>query len=210
MLNTRHSHLYRTLICLGLCVLAIVALRPVIAQAFWPMIPPPPPPPPTVTPTVPRSTQTPTLTPTPPAFAPAIAAPAQPAGGFIELRVHFPADWPWHQIHWQTLHTQVQWQDKAGIWHDVEGWRGELDKLVDAPEDLTAYKPNKLQQSGTTEKRTTWQGYKTWWMEKALLGRGPFRWLVYHETPGAVLAISEPFTLPTQTAERTVVEVTLE
>lgn len=54
------------------------------------------------------------------------------------------------------------------------------------------------------------QGYKCWWMEKALLGSGPFRWLVYHETLDAVLASSEPFTLPAETAERVVVEVTLE
>ena len=169
MQSNRNPYLYRTLLFLGLCVLALVALRPAIAQAFGPMMPPPPPPPPP-----------------PPTVTPVAPAPSQLTGGFIELRVQFPANWPWRQAPWQTLYTQVQWQDKQGAWHDVEGWRGELDKLVEH------------------------QGHKTWWLEQALFNKGPFRWIVYNETRDSTLATSEPFTLPSQTAERTVVEVTLQ
>ena len=64
--------------------------------------------------------------------------------------------------------TIVQWQDSAGGWHDVEGWRGTLD--------------------GPTLKR--------WWVADKDFGTGPFRWVVIQEPSAAPPHISEPFSLP--------------
>ncbi len=65
---------------------------------------------------------------------------SQPPGAYIELVA------PDHPGAWST----VQWQDAAGRWHEVEGWRGHLDR----------------------------QGVKRWWVSSRDFGRGPFRWVV--------------------------------
>jgi len=62
----------------------------------------------------------------------------------------------------------VQWQDFAGGWHDVEGWRGSLG------------------QAGT----------RRWWVAPSDFGTGPFRWVVTQGPGGAILWSSEPFSLP--------------
>lgn len=64
------------------------------------------------------------------------------------------------------LWTMVQWQDALGDWHDVSGWQGTLD-----------------------------DGVKTWWVDEAHYGKGPFRWAV--SLGGEELAASESFALPT-------------
>jgi len=80
-------------------------------------------------------------------------------GATIELHVQdAPAD-TW---------TVVQWQDSAGGWHDVEGWRGMLDE----------------------------GGAKRWWVAPKDLNTGPFRWIVTQGPDGGELAASDPFTLP--------------
>jgi hypothetical protein len=61
----------------------------------------------------------------------------------------------------------VQWQDGLGVWHDVDGWRGEME-----------------------EKRVTW------WVAPKDFDTGPFRWVVYRFADGEVLATSESFNLP--------------
>ncbi len=61
----------------------------------------------------------------------------------------------------------VQWLDGLGEWHDVDGWRGELE-----------------------EQRVTW------WVSPEHFGDGPFRWMVYRGSDGEVLATSESFDLP--------------
>jgi hypothetical protein len=71
----------------------------------------------------------------------------------------------------------VQWQDSAGGWHDVEGWRGAL------------------------------SGSGRWWVHPKDFGAGPFRWIVTRGPGGAELGSSEPFNLPgqpNQTAQQTV------
>ena len=80
-------------------------------------------------------------------------------GANIELRVpDAPAD-AW---------TVVQWQDIAGGWHDVEGWRSVLDS----------------------------SGIKRWWVAPKDFGTGPFRWVVTGQPGGAQLAVSDLFALP--------------
>ena len=64
--------------------------------------------------------------------------------------------------------TVVQWQDSAGGWHDVEGWRGMLDE------------------SDT----------KQWCVAPRDFGTGPFQWVIAQGIEGTQLAVSEPFTLP--------------
>ena len=78
--------------------------------------------------------------------------------------------------------TQVQWLAGDGKWYDVDGWGG----------NLTEYN-NVL-----------------WFVGKAHLGAlPPFRWLVYDQENGTLLAASEEFYLPTAVRERIQVEVTL-
>ncbi len=66
------------------------------------------------------------------------------------------------------LWSTVEWQSAAGNWYLVDGWQGTLDS------DQT----------------------KTWWVAKADLGKGPFRWALYERRGGQRWAVSEPFTLP--------------
>ena len=61
----------------------------------------------------------------------------------------------------------VQWLDGLGEWHDVDGWRGELE-----------------------EQRVTW------WVSPEHFGDGPFRWMVYRGIDGEMLAASDSFDLP--------------
>jgi hypothetical protein len=78
-------------------------------------------------------------------------------GGYIELRIQSAPAGLW---------TVVQWQDRSGFWHDVEGWKGMLDE----------------------------RNLKVWWVAKPELGKGPFRWLVLSQNK--VVATSETFYLP--------------
>ena len=63
-----------------------------------------------------------------------------PIGTYIELAA------PEQAGAWSV----VQWQDSAGNWHDVEGWRGTLDS----------------------------HGYIRWWVAAKDFGTGPFRWVI--------------------------------
>ncbi len=74
----------------------------------------------------------------------------------------------------------VQWQDSAGGWHDVEGWQGSLV-----------------------------EGQKKWWVAQRDFGRGPFRWAIYQDQGGELLAASESFYLPGSANELVRVEVSL-
>ncbi len=77
-----------------------------------------------------------------------------------------------------------------GGWHTVEGWQGSLDDILfDAAGNLA--------------------GVKTWWVDKADLGKGPFRWTVYVCKSGEAVASSESFDLPRREGELTVIEVSL-
>lgn len=127
----------------------------------------------------------PTFTPTPsPSAPPATVTPAAPlprGGATIWLRVQGSTDDP----RWQTLWTVVQWQDALGNWHDVEGWRGTLDEVVGG------------------------EGRKVWWLPADLFGAGPFRWQVYAQPGGTLLATGEAFYLPDSTGRIEVVTVVI-
>ena len=94
-----------------------------------------------------------------------------PVAGFIDLYVQ-PAR--------TGLWAVVQWQDTAGDWHDVEGWRGALDA-----------------------------GYQEWGVFPAQFGKGPFRWAIYQSAGGKLLAASAPFDLPAGDKESITVSVVL-
>ena len=111
--------------------------------------------------------------------------PRAPSGGFIDLRVLFTPEGLQAVAHWQELWTIVQWQDRAGGWHDVTGWQGTLDEAVST------------------------EGQKVWWVADEDLGTGPFRWVVYQGRAGRELACSEPFDLPGAVGETVRVEVLL-
>jgi hypothetical protein len=105
------------------------------------------------------------------------------SGAPIELRVRFS------QVEqarrWQELWTVVQWQDTSGNWHDVEGWKGTLDEMVNG------------------------EGRKVWWVFRADLGKGPFRWAVYRRPSGGLLAQTEVFSLPSADGQAVWITVTL-
>ena len=82
----------------------------------------------------------------------------EPAGAWIELHAPRALAGGW---------AVVQWQDRAGNWHDVEGWRGSLDG------------------DGAS-----------WWVHPKDFGSGPFRWTVSEQAGGKLLGASRPFSLP--------------
>jgi hypothetical protein len=92
-----------------------------------------------------------------------------PVGAYIELHVSGGAEGTW---------TVVQWQDKNGDWHDIEGWRGQLDA----------------------------NGRVKWWVAAKDFGTGPFRWQVIQGREGRSLAASGSFNLPRQANEILVIE----
>jgi hypothetical protein len=89
---------------------------------------------------------------------------APPVGAHIELYVPNAPAGAW---------TVVQWQDSAGGWHDVEGWRGTLDA----------------------------SGYRRWWVDAKDFGTGPFRWVVSQGADGPFLSLSPPFNLPSEAGQ---------
>jgi hypothetical protein len=123
-------------------------------------------------------------TPTPVVAAPAPAK-ASASGASIRMEIAFGEDWPSRGLAWQDLWTVVEWQDEEGTWHAVEGWQGGLEKV-----------------SGPT-------GWAIWWLANDLLGRGPFRWVVYERQGGPVMAVGEPFHLPAARGRIVTVKVSL-
>ena len=75
----------------------------------------------------------------------------------------------------------IQWQDRAGEWHNVEGWQGVLDQ----------------------------NGGQRWWVAEKDFGKKSFRWLVTQGLGGPVLGASTPFNLPAGANETVQVAVTV-
>ena len=71
----------------------------------------------------------------------------------------------------------VQWQDSAGGWHDVEGWRGDI------------------------------HSSQHWWVAARDFGKGPLRWAVTDGPDGQVLGASQTFQLPDTANQTLVVTV---
>ena len=109
------------------------------------------------------------LPPRPSAEPPPTRLPRSPKGA-IELTVEGASAGLW---------TVVQWRDRLGGWHDVEGWQGTLDA----------------------------DGKKRWWVDRADLGKGPFRWAM--TKGGDPVATSESFYLPDSPGEIVRVAVSL-
>lgn len=80
------------------------------------------------------------------------------------------------------LWTRIQWQDAFSDWHDIEGWQGTFN-----------------------ENRRV-----LWYVGEEHLGEGPFRWLVYESRGGNVLAVSQPFSLPSRGGEVMRLEVSVQ
>lgn len=112
-----------------------------------------------------------------------------PNGGKIMLQADFADDWPEAGLNWQDLYTVVQWQDEFGDWHDVKGWQGSLDEV--------------------SSKEGQVEGVKTWWVPALLFGSEMFRWQVYTEYGGSLMAQSVTFDLPEQKGQIVVVGVVL-
>ncbi len=53
------------------------------------------------------------------------------------------------------------------------------------------------------------EGKKTWWLDQGLLGKGPFRWVVYRSQGATLLAASGPFDLPARTGATATIEMSL-
>ena len=73
-------------------------------------------------------------------------------------------------LHMQTpgkFWTEVEWEGTPNDWHLVEGWQ--------------AYST---------------QGQVTWFVAAADFGKGPFRWRIYDQPGGCLLATSDRFWLP--------------
>lgn len=193
---SKNPHIIRLLLLIGVAGLLLLATQQ-SAMTASAALPPRP---------TPSPTPIPTTTPGPTAGTTTLAT----NGGIIQLWVSFApslhsdmTNWQaqhrtvksrlqenphlrWDAAHWQTLWTLVQWQDHQGNWHDVEGWQGLLDELMNA------------------------QGYKSWWVAPGDLGRGPFRWAIYKSEGGTLLHTSEPFNLPATSGERLTIEAPIE
>lgn len=135
----------------------------------------------------PRDAGVPTATPEV-KIEPTSSASSLPDGGTIEMKLSFSSDWPWDQMMWQDLWSEVEWTD-GETWFKVDGWRGNLDSID--------------QEDGV------WVGHKPWWVAKHDLGSGPFRWHVYDREGGNLLVISDEFDLPAERGQSTVVNVAL-
>ena len=84
--------------------------------------------------------------------------PGPPPGAHIEL-----SGLPRIGAYW----TMVQWQDRQGNWHNVDGWQGTPDN-----------------------------GGKKWWVAAKDFGTGPFRWVVFGGQNGPEMGHSDNFLLP--------------
>jgi len=77
--------------------------------------------------------------------------------------------------------TVVQWQGGDGVWHDVEGWRGQLVN-----------------------------GQVRWRVAEKDFGTGPFRWVIYDESGGEAQSVGGSFSLPTSEGRTMTVDARLE
>ncbi len=92
------------------------------------------------------------------------------AGAYIELQSGASQGKGW---------AVVQWQDSAGTWHDVEGWRGEMDA----------------------------NGSQRWWVAAKDFGTGPFRWGLKDRPEDQVRTASASFYLPARADETMRIEI---
>lgn len=118
-----------------------------------------------------------------PTYSWSVAAESKSPAGAIVLKMTPGADAA--ALDWASLWTAVEWQDDKEQWHSVEGWQGPFDEVV----------------AGV--------GQKSWGVADDVLGKGPFRWVVYLQKGGTPLAVSGNFNLPTSSSETVVVSLSL-
>lgn len=107
---------------------------------------------------------------------PPTATPMPPTGGLIILSVQATKSIS------NDLWTIVQWQDVEGNWHDVEGWQGTFNEVLQV----------------------------IWWVAPNDLGKGPFRWVVYeNQESDEIVTVSQSFHLPSKNNGIVEVEVLL-
>jgi hypothetical protein len=171
---------------LGVKLALVVSIISALLMQAAPVAFPPRPPRPTPTPApLPPRPPRPTSTPEPTSQS---VPQTVPLGALIVLYVQFPEKGL--EFHWQELWTVVQWQDEFGYWHDVEGWQGTLDEIVDS-EDRDV------------------KGRKMWWLASDLFGERPFRWMVYRFQGGELVAKGESFHLPDHAGEIVRIKISL-
>jgi hypothetical protein len=85
----------------------------------------------------------------------------------------------------------VQWRDEMGRWHNVEGWQGPLEMTT-----ISTAATDSTDAAATATAATPEVATKQWGVFERDYGRGPFRWIVYAPTGGAVFATSPRFFLP--------------
>jgi hypothetical protein len=164
-MTTLKSRFPLSVLLMGILITLLALLLPAFAQAAPSALPPRPP--------------TPTPTHLPPVNLPTVMA-------AIELHVRFGVKWSWGTMTWRDLRTVVQWQDRLGGWHAVDGWRGALDEFTDG------------------------EGRRVWWVAENDFGSGPFRWAVTDGKSDKPIAVSNSFNLPARRNERVIVEIMLE
>lgn len=118
-----------------------------------------------------------------PTFPWSVAAQSESTAGSIVLKLMAGTDAA--ALDWASLWTVVEWQDDKGQWNTVEGWQGAFDEVV----------------AGV--------GQKSWGVADDVLGKGPFRWVVYLQKGGTPLAVSGNFNLPASSSETVVVSISL-
>ena len=69
-----------------------------------------------------------------------------------------------------TAYVDVQWQDPAGGWHNIDNW-------------LIPFDQSPL-------------GYTVNWVDPADLGTGPFRWVMFDQPGGKMIGASDSFMFP--------------
>ncbi|MCP4424902.1 MAG: hypothetical protein GY803_10445 [Chloroflexi bacterium] len=111
-------------------------------------------------------------------------------GARLQIHALFSESWPWDEMHWQNVWTTIQWADNEGTWHDVAGWQGGLDAII--------------------QEEAGWVGTKEWWAGEQVLGTGPYRWKIYQSAGGTLLVASQPFYLPESAGSTLVLQPVLE
>jgi len=77
--------------------------------------------------------------------------------------------------------TVVEWGDSQGGWHQVEGWQALFDD----------------------------QHQVAWGISSDDFGKGPYRWVIHESKGGAIVAASDPFSLPASAGEAVGIHIPL-
>ena len=117
--------------------------------------------------------------PVPPTTTGSATQPAKGARLILQLPIDSPYDFS------EDTWSQVQWQDKSGRWHNVDGWAG-----------TPTFNPQ------------TFMFEVEWWVDHEDFSSGPFRWYVsLGQVQYPQNLYSTPFKLPSAANEIKVVHI---